>query len=223
MPSRAGGLGAGAALVVAWFVAPFVGAGTLRWSRGWLFVAVHAVGLLAHRAYVSRRNPDLLKKRMNIGEGTKTWDKVWLAVFWPLMLLVPLVAGVHVMRAGGTPLRNWVWPIGVTLFGAGMAVSAWAMGSNPFFEGTVRIQPGQRVIETGPYRYVRHPGYVGLILWSLGMPLLLSSCWALVPAVGAVAWVVLRTGLEDATLRRELAGYMQYAARVRHRLVPGLW
>jgi hypothetical protein len=122
MPSRAGGLGAWAALVVAWFVAPFVGAGTLRWPHGWLFVAVLAVGLLTHRAYVGRRNPDLLKKRKNIGEGTKTWDKVWLAVFWPLMLLVPLVAGVHVMRAGGTPLRNWVWPIGVVLFGAGMAV-----------------------------------------------------------------------------------------------------
>jgi protein-S-isoprenylcysteine O-methyltransferase Ste14 len=205
-----------------WLVALFGAAGTLRWSTGWLFVAVLALGLLLHRTYVARHNPYLQKKRQSIGEGTKTWDKVWLVVFWPLMLLIPLVAGVDVVRAQGMPLPKWAWPVGATLFGAGMSVSAWAMGANPFFEGTVRIQPGQRVIETGPYRYIRHPGYVGLIQWALRMPLLLLSR-AFVPAVVAAAWVVVRTALEDATPRRELAGYGQYAARVHHRLVPGLW
>ncbi|HTP29127.1 MAG TPA: isoprenylcysteine carboxylmethyltransferase family protein [Anaeromyxobacteraceae bacterium] len=201
----------------------FGAAGTLRWPSGWAFLGVMTGGSLLHRAWVARRNPEILKRRKSIGAGTKTWDKVWLAVFWPLMLLVPVVAGLHVVRAQGKPLPYWAWPVGAALFATGFGLSAWAMAANPFFEGTVRIQPGQEVVESGPYRYVRHPGYVGLILLALAMPPLLFSGWAFVPAAVAGAWVVLRTALEDAMLRRELTGYEQYAARVRHRLVPGLW
>jgi protein-S-isoprenylcysteine O-methyltransferase Ste14 len=127
------------------------------------------------------------------------------------------------VRTQGKPLPYWAWPVGVALFATGLGVSAWAMAANPFFEGTVRLQPGQKVVDSGPYRFVRHPGYVGLILLSLAMPLLLLSVWAFVPAVIAGAWVVVRTALEDAMLRRELPGYAQYATRVGHRLVPGLW
>ncbi len=223
MASRKGPVLAGAVLAITWIVTVFGAAGTVRWPTGWLYISVLALGLVLHRAYVARHNPDLPKMRQSIGAGTKTWDKAWLAAFWPLMLLVPLVAGVDVARAHGVPLPYWAWPVGAVLFGAGMAVSARAMGANPFFEGTVRIQPEQRVIETGPYRYVRHPGYVGLILWALGTPPLLLSRWAFVPAVAAAGWVVVRTALEDAMLRRELAGYGEYAARVHHRLVLGLW
>lgn len=223
MTSRNTASAAAVAVVVAWLVALFGVAGTARWPLGWAFVAIVAFTLLLHRAYVARRNPGILKKRRSIGERTKVWDKAWLALFWPLMLGIPVIAAVDVVRAQGAPLPNWAWPAGAALFGVGMTISAWAMGTNPFFEGTVRIQPNQRVIEAGPYRYIRHPGYVGLILWSLGMPLLLLSRWALLPALIAAAWVVVRTALEDATLRRELAGYEQYALRVRYRLAPGLW
>lgn len=211
-----------AALVAAWVVAPFAAAGTLRWPAGWLFVAVLASGLVLHRAYVARRNPRVLKTRQRIGEGTKAWDKAWLAAFWPLMLAVPIAAGLGV-RARAAPLPAWAWPAGGAAFGAGMAVSAWAMGANAFFEGTVRIQPGQAVVEAGPYRHVRHPGYAGLALWALAMPMLLLSRRAVLPAAIAAAWVVVRTALEDAALRRELPGYREYASRVRHRLVPGIW
>jgi protein-S-isoprenylcysteine O-methyltransferase Ste14 len=223
MPSRNRASAAGIALVAAWLVAMFGAAGTVRWPTGWLFVGIIALGLVLHRAYVAKRNPAILKKRKRVGEGTKAWDKAWLVVFWPLMLGVPVVAAVDVVRAQGAPLPMWAWPVGAALFGVGMTTSAWAMGANPFFEGTVRIQLGQAVVGTGPYRHVRHPGYVGLILWSLGMPPLLLSRRAFLPALLAAAWVVVRTALEDATLRRELAGYEQYAARVRYRLAPGIW
>jgi len=223
MPSLNLTRAAGVGLVATGLVAMFGAAGTVRWSTGWLFVAALTLGLLLHRGYVARQNPAIFKKRRNIGTGTKAWDKAWLVVFWPLMLGVPVVAAVDVMRAQGRPLPMCAWPAGAALFAAGMTTSAWAMGTNPFFEGTVRIQPGQTVIETGPYRYIRHPGYLGLILWSLGMPLLLLSRWAILPALTAAGWVVVRTALEDATLRRELAGYEQYVRRVRYRLAPEIW
>ena len=111
------------------------------------------------------------------------------------------------------------------LFIAGMALFSWSMGVNPFFEKTVRIQTerGHRVIDTGPYAFVRHPGYVGFFGWCLSAPLLLSSWWAFVPAILSVIGLVIRTALEDRTLLQELDGYAAYAERVRYRLMPGVW
>jgi protein-S-isoprenylcysteine O-methyltransferase Ste14 len=99
------------------------------------------------------------------------------------------------------------------------------MGVNPFFEKTVRIQTerNHRVIDTGPYAFVRHPGYLGFFGWLLSVPLMLGAGWALVPAALAILSVVARTALEDRTLRRELDGYEAYADRVRYRLIPGIW
>jgi protein-S-isoprenylcysteine O-methyltransferase Ste14 len=96
---------------------------------------------------------------------------------------------------------------------------------NPFFEKTVRIQleHGHQVVDTGPYAYVRHPGYTGFIAWIIATPLLLCSAWAFAPALLAIIGVVIRTALEDRTLHAELPGYPEYAARVRYRLAPGLW
>ena len=108
---------------------------------------------------------------------------------------------------------------------SGFILSAWAMSMNPHFEGTVRIQTevGHRVFEGGPYRCLRRPGYLGLALWALGTPLLVRSVWSIRAAVAAAAWIVLWTGLEDATPRRELEGYADYARRTRSRPIFGLW
>ena len=99
------------------------------------------------------------------------------------------------------------------------------MGENPFFEKTVRIQSdrGHRVVDIGPYRLVRHPGYLGFFGWILSTPLLLGSWWAFVPALLSIAGIVVRTALEDRTLKAELPGYADYAKRTRYRLVPGIW
>jgi protein-S-isoprenylcysteine O-methyltransferase Ste14 len=103
--------------------------------------------------------------------------------------------------------------------------AGWALSSNAFFVATVRIQAdrGQTVVSGGPYRYVRHPGYLGSILLHLGVPFLLGSLWALIPGFVAVLVMVVRTALEDRTLRAELSGYEEYAERVRYRLLPGVW
>lgn len=203
----------------------FLPAGRLDWTSGWLYLAVVGAGMTAGFILVRARNPELIEHRMRLGKGTKTWDKIWLWVFSPVFLSVYVVAGMDAARFGWSAMSGWLWPVGLALYAAGTALFIWPMTVNPFFEKTVRIQTerGHRVIDTGPYRFVRHPGYVGFFCWILSVPLLLGSWWAFLPAVIAVALVVVRTALEDRTLREELPGYDDYAGRVRYRLIPSVW
>jgi len=118
-----------------------------------------------------------------------------------------------------------MWLLGLAIFALSWILTNWSMAVNPFFEKSVRIQTdrGHRVIDTGPYAYIRHPGYTGFAGWIISTPLLLSSTGAFIPALIAVGLVVIRTVLEDHTLRAELTGYTEYANRVRFRLIPGVW
>jgi protein-S-isoprenylcysteine O-methyltransferase Ste14 len=208
----------------AWLVVPFVLARSATWSAGWLHVGVVVVGGMAESLVVARANPQLKARRKRIGVGTKTWDLAWNVAYWPLMASIAVVGGLE-QGTGGSSLPSWVWPVGLVVVASGFIISAWAMGTNPHFEGTVRIQTDvdHRVFEGGPYRHVRHPGYLGLALWALGTPLLLQSARSIAAALAASAWIVLRTALEDATLKRELPGYEGYSRRTRFRLVPGIW
>jgi len=213
------------AVFAGWLLGPFLAAGSARWARGWAHLALLAACLAGHRALVARRNPALLRRRRRIGPGTPGWDLWWNAAFWPLMAAVAVAAGLEARRGPPGAGWAWAWPAGLALVAGGFALSAAAMAANPFFEGTVRLQPeaGQRPVDAGPYARLRHPGYAGLVLWALGTPLLLGSALAVPPALLAAGWVALRTALEDRLLRRGLPGYAGYAARVRFRLVPGLW
>jgi len=105
------------------------------------------------------------------------------------------------------------------------AFSLWAMWTNRFFSSVVRIQTdrGHHVVQGGPYRLIRHPGYVGAILSVLSTAVVLGSLWSLIPAGLTTVLVSVRTALEDATLQRELPGYAEYASKVRYRLLPGVW
>jgi protein-S-isoprenylcysteine O-methyltransferase Ste14 len=107
----------------------------------------------------------------------------------------------------------------------GYSLGTWATLVNRFFSAVVRIQRdrGHTVVSSGPYRLIRHPGYAGAVVTSLATPLLLGSLWALIPAVLAVCTLIIRTALEDRTLQEELEGYHDYTARVRYRLLPGVW
>jgi protein-S-isoprenylcysteine O-methyltransferase Ste14 len=217
-------LGTWNALVfLAWAAGPFLAVRDALWPRGWAYLVLVLVCVAGHRAYIARRNPELLRRRRRIGAETKIWGLWWNALFWPLMAAIAIAAGLDARR--GAPLPAWTFVPGAAVLATGLALSAAAFVADPFFEGTVRIQAalGQHPVDVGPYRRIRHPGYAGLILWALASPLALGSAPAFCPAVAAAAWVVLRTALEDATLQRELPGYVEYAQRVRWRLLPGLW
>jgi protein-S-isoprenylcysteine O-methyltransferase Ste14 len=215
-------MGAGLAMFAAIL---FVPAGRLDWSTAWVYLGIVSGFMVANIVYLQRENPELIRQRTRFGRGTKRWDVVWSVLFTPVLLAVYVVAGLDAGRYGCSNMPGWLWLIGFALFVPGMALFSRAMGENPFFEKTVRIQAerGHRVVDSGPYRLVRHPGYLGFLAWILSTPLLLGSWWAFAPTLFSIAGVVVRTALEDRTLKAELPGYADYARRVRYRLVPGLW
>jgi protein-S-isoprenylcysteine O-methyltransferase Ste14 len=215
-----------AGFTVAWIFALFGAAGRWNWTRGWIFVALYLGGMTALGLIVRRAQPDLLAARSNWRrKDTKPFDKVFLAIFLPLTMLQPAIAGLDAERFHWSTLPGWALYVGIVLFLPSMVLMAWAMAVNRHAETTVRIQTdrGHAVVTSGPYRFVRHPMYDGAILLYVASALVLGSLWALVLAGIIAAALVVRTALEDRTLRRELPGYEDFASRTRYRLVPGLW
>ena len=203
----------------------FLPAGTWAWPKGWLFVLVllgviSAVFLVLHRV-----NPEVIVARSGFHEGTKGWDKILLSFYFPAMAAVLFVAALDDGRFHWFSVPWWVCGIGYALLLAGIGIVTWAEAVNKFFEVTVRIQSdrGHSVIDTGPYGFVRHPGYVGGILHAIGIALSLGSLWALIPAGVASIVLIVRTQWEDQTLQEELNGYKEYATKVRRKLIPGVW
>ncbi len=204
----------------------FLPAGTWTWFRGWLFFSVAVAASILITVYLRRVNPDVIAARVNRHNGTKRWDLLLGAIFGlPTMLAIPIVAALDDGRYHWFHLQWWGCVLGYTLLITGMVGLTWAESVNKFFEPSVRIQTdrGHKVVDSGPYAIVRHPGYVSGFLVFIGMPLSLGSLWALIPAVLACLLLVVRTIWEDRTLQDELTGYREYAQRVRHRLIPGVW
>lgn len=203
----------------------FAAAGTVRWLGAWLYLLASVLLVVANGIYVMPRNPEIVVERGRTHEGTRGFDKVLIALCTLLLVVTFVVAGLDARRFGWAPLDPiWAAP-GLALMALGMIPTAGAMVHNRNLEPTVRIQTerGHQVATTGPYRVVRHPMYVGMILGLAGMPLVLGSAWSIVPAVAQIVCFVIRTALEDATLRRDLPGYAEYAAHTRFRLLPGVW
>jgi protein-S-isoprenylcysteine O-methyltransferase Ste14 len=203
----------------------FLAAGRLDWTWPWVYLGVSLVIVLINGTIMLRTSPETIAERGQPGE-TRDWDKV-VAGLWTLALylVLPTVAGLD-MRFGWTRELSAAWNVaGAVVLVLGGGLGGWAMIVNAYFSTAVRIQSdrGQTVCRTGPYRAVRHPGYVGFILQSLGVPLLLGSLWALIPGIAAAVLMILRTSLEDRTLQAELPGYQDYVQHVRYRLVPGIW
>ncbi|PRA65888.1 isoprenylcysteine carboxylmethyltransferase family protein [Pseudomonas sp. MYb187] len=203
----------------------FLPAGSLTWAPGWRFLGVLVVGFGVSALILARVNPVIYRARSRFQPGTKRWDKALLAIILPAMTAVLPVAALDAGRFHGSSVPGWMVLLGYLGILAGIAVTAWAQAVNPFFEPGVRIQSErqQRVIDNGPYRFVRHPGYIAALWLFFGMALALGSFWALLPAALAAALLVVRTGWEDRLLQAELAGYAAYAQRVRWKLMPGLW
>jgi protein-S-isoprenylcysteine O-methyltransferase Ste14 len=217
---------AGVSMMLLWVAAWIAGAGKFDWKRGWICTGVYIAGVTITRVLVRRLNKDLLAARGRWNRYPMTrFDKIVLSIFFPLTFLQVVVAGLDAVRFRWLPMPLWTIAPGIVLFLAGMALVTWVMALNPFAEATVRIQTdrGHTVVSAGPYRFMRHPMYLGMISMYPATALMLGSGWAMAVAAIMAALLVWRTAQEDRFLYRELAGYPEFAAKTRFRLVPGIW
>ena len=216
----------GSTLFAWWFLFLFGSAGQLTWTRGWICTVLYLGGLFACRAFVARLNPGLLDERQTaIRKDTKPFDKIFMRFLLTFTIAEPALAGLDAVRFQWAPMPFWTLYPGVVFFLASATWITWVLVKNPHAESSVRIQKEREhtVVSSGPYRFVRHPMYVGLILLHVSIALVLGSMWTLALAALITILFLWRTALEDRTLRRELSGYEEYTHVTRYRLMPGIW
>ena len=202
--------------------------GRMDWTMAWVYLCVLTVSTGVNIYVVVYVHPGLVAERTKFtkSEGVKPWDKVLsplMGIIGPTLILV--VTALDVRNGSSSAYGGAVQYGCMLLVVAGSGLTTWAIVTNRFFSSIVRIQKdrGHVVVDSGPYEFIRHPGYSGAILYYIALPLALGSFWGLMPAGLTVITTIIRTALEDRMLQNELEGYIDYAKRVRYRLVPGLW
>jgi len=203
-------------------------AGTGKVWGFWIYLTTVLVYQVVSLLYILPRYPaylELARVRRERRSDVKKWDRVLVFLLMGVTFLMYGMAAYDVGRAHLSQLPLWLAPLGILLYAAGTALNQWAMIANPHFEKGVRIQTDRahQVIAAGPYRYVRHPGYLGSLLGFVSFPLIVGSGVALLGSALCMLGMMVRTGYEDQTLRMELAGYAEYAQAVRYRLIPYIW
>lgn len=203
----------------------FIPAGTFKWPEAWLFIVFYAVAVTALVIWMKKRTPGLLAERTKRKKDAKSWDKIFMAFYSIFLIVILILPGLDAVRFRWSDIPVIVKIIAFMGYIPGFAIVFWAMRENAFLSDVVRIQKdrGHTVCTTGPYKYVRHPMYVGVILIMFCFPLSLGSLYTLIPAVIIMVLFLIRTALEDKTLKEELPGYKEYSQKVRYRLIPGLW
>jgi len=214
------------------FLRPFIqiailliSAGKFGWINAWIYIGLFLMIQIVFTVLLMRVNPQLLNERGKfMRENTKTFDKIFYAVGIPVGLGMFVIAGLDA-RYAWSAMDVGLNVLGVVIFIPTIIFGLWAMAVNTYFSTTVRIQEerGHQVCTSGPYKIVRHPGYVSFILGALGIPLILGSWWTFVPAAVLICLIIFRTALEDRTLQKELSGYKEYTTMTRYRLVPLVW
>jgi len=188
----------------------------------WALAATHA---LCMGAYVWAMDPDLRRERLQPGGDDHAYDRWFRLAIIPLVLIHLVVAGLD-LRLGWTgSLPPLVHAAGLMMLAAALLLAAWAVRTNRFFSSVVRIQSdrGHHVITGGPYRFVRHPGYLGMLAGAAGGAIAMGSWWSLLPLLPLVVVVAARAWCEERMLMQSLEGYADYAQSVRFRLLPGVW
>jgi protein-S-isoprenylcysteine O-methyltransferase Ste14 len=216
-----------AGMAVVFVATLFVSAGTLAWPAGWTFLVLFFSFVIALSAWLLRYDPGLLEERMTgIGKSDqKMWDKVLLAIMAVAFFGWLAVMGLDAVRFRWSEMPTRLQLLGAVLLLASFYVFFVTFRENTYLSPAVRVQTerSQRVVTTGPYRYVRHPMYAGFVLFAVATALLLGSWYGLLGAVLLTGMVAQRAVLEERMLRGELKGYDAYMGRVKYRFVPYLW
>ena len=193
--------------------------------QGYAIIAYTVILMVVVRI-IFRNRLGVLRERMSPGEGIKGWDRIfWFFynLFSVVFFFVAILDGGKYHWSGELPWFVYVLTYAVLI--ASTALVIWPMYVNPFFSTRVRIQKdrGHHVITDGPYKFVRHPGYLAVFFLYPSFSFALGSIWSLPIVAVIIVTVIIRTYLEDKTLRRELPGYEEYAKMVKYRLIPGIW
>lgn len=200
-------------------------AGTFKWTEAWIFLILYLLSVTIVVVWLKKKNPGLLKERMNRKKDSKPWDRIIILIYIFFLCSLFIVAGLDAVRFRWSQVPLLLKILGFISIVPGFLLGFWAMRENSFTSDRVRIQEdrGHRVCTSGPYKYVRHPMYSGVILAMLCFPFALGSYYALIPAFIIMVLFIIRTSLEDRTLQQELEGYREFTRTVRFRLIPGLW
>lgn len=197
------------------------------WLEAWVYAIIYILGFAVSRVLAARRQPDLVAERLRLmpHENDKPWDRLLVPLVGLGFGLILLVAGLDALFGWSSPFNLPMKVLSLVTVVAGNVLGSYALLENRFFSFMVRIQTerNHQVVSGGPYRWIRHPGYAGALLVYLTTPVFLDSRWAFLPAIFLMVVLVIRTALEDRVLQDELAGYSDYARRVRYRLLPGVW
>jgi len=207
------------------FAIIFVSAGRIYYWQGLIYLTIGLI-MLSLNYTVLRIDSDLLKERSKPGEGTKKWDKIILGLSFLTTISMYITAGLDSGRYHWSPDFHWsIYILGIILTATGQLLFLIAQKQNKFFSSTVRIQTNREhiVCETGLYKTVRHPAYLGSIIQSLGVPLIFGSLWSIIPICFSITLLITRTNLEDTVLKNELKGYLEYANKTRYRIIPFVW
>lgn len=203
----------------------FICAGRMDYYQGWIFLSVNILTTFMN-VFSIQGNCDLANERSKLGEGVKSWDKLLLGLSAVIYLILIVIAGLDSGRFLWTAEFNWIVSIsGVAVILIGQIIFLTARNQNNFFSSVVRIQKdrGHAVCDKGLYKIIRHPGYLGMALSLLAIPLITTSFWSIIPTLIAISLLVIRTSLEDKTLREELEGYVEYSKKTRYKLIPLIW
>jgi protein-S-isoprenylcysteine O-methyltransferase Ste14 len=206
---------------------PLLISGDWGWWEAWVYALICIGGFVISRVLAARRHPDLIKERAQFMQhaDAKPWDKRLAPLVGLGGALIPLVAGLDARYGWSEAYSYELKAIALLAILAGYALGAYALIENAYFSGMVRIQVDRdhQVVSSGPYRWMRHPGYAGALITYLATPIFLDASWAFLPAIFLTIVLIVRTRLEDRTLQEELPGYRDYARQVRYRLLPGVW
>lgn len=207
------------------FIILFISAGRMDYWQGLIYVIIGLLMSLLNYT-VLRIDPELIKERSKPQEGTKKWDKTILGLSLLVTISMFIIAGLDSGRYHWSPDFHWsICLPGIILTISGQLLFLIAQKQNKFFSSTVRIQTEREhtVCETGLYKIVRHPAYMGSVIQSLGFPLLFGSLWSIIPICLMIILLITRTYLEDKSLIKELKGYQEYSDKTRYRLIPYVW
>lgn len=202
----------------------FLPAWSLRYWQGWIFWLEFSLLITLITVYFLKKDPALIERRLKAGPGAETERsqkliQILTSFFFVALIIFPAID--H--RFGWSHLPVIAVLAGDAIVAVGLAIIFFVFKENSYTSGIIEVGAGQPVISTGPYRFIRHPMYAGALLMMLGIPLALGSRWGLLLWVPLTATIVWRLVDEETYLSQNLTGYVEYRAKTRYRLVPGIY